>query len=428
MREMPRDKLAEDCSGTFLSLVVRLLLGKTRFCFDDICSYEFFTGLHRGHGLVPIPRRSKRGGADELCDVRAVAKDQASQRDLRFLIRKEKNMALSYNKILLALALVQAIALGSAPTRSWSQEKYPSRPIEMVVAFPAGGFADVTGRIFAEEMSKVLNTPIAPINKGGATGSLAATSMLSAAKDGYSILVNTLGGMVLAPVTLKDIKYDTNKDFYPVAFITSAPDGLTVRAESPYKNLNDLIDAAKKNPNKLSYGTAGTGVGGHFNSLILSQVTGIKIKHVPYKGGGEYIPALLGGHLDFVIGTAIATLPQESAGKLRTLALMGGNKMKGLPSVPTTAELGIKGDYLDSWAGAFVTAGTPKPVIDTLTAAAEKVIKSKEFGARIEKTGGVVQYIAPAEFRSMIERDKNTALEIAKKDWRRRQSEEKETQ
>ena len=124
----------------------------------------------------------------------------------------------------------------------------------------------------------------------------------------------------------------------------------------------------------------------------------------------------MGGHLDFVIGTAIATLPQESAGKLRTLALLGGNKMKGLPSVPTTAELGIKGNYLDSWSGAFVTAGTPKPVIDTLTAAAEKVIKSKEFGARIEKTGGIVQYITPADFRSMIERDKNTALEIAKKE------------
>jgi tripartite-type tricarboxylate transporter receptor subunit TctC len=90
--------------------------------------------------------------------------------------------------------------------------------------------------------------------------------------------------------------------------------------------------------------------------------------------------------------------------------------MQGLPSVPTTAELGIKGDYLDSWAGAFVTAGTPKPVIDTLTGASEKVIKSKEFGARIEKTGGVVQYIAPSEFRAMIERDKNTALEIANKE------------
>jgi tripartite-type tricarboxylate transporter receptor subunit TctC len=324
-------------------------------------------------------------------------------------------MALIEKRILLVFGCALAISFGS-PGRVGAQEKYPTRSIEMVVAFPAGGFADVTGRIFAEEMSKLLHVPITPINKGGATGSLAATSMLNAPKDGYSILVNTLGGMVLAPVTLKDVKYDTNKDFYPVAFITSAPDGLTVRTESPYKNIHDLIEAAKKNPNKLSYGTAGTGVGGHFNSLIFSQVTGIKIKHVPYKGGGEYIPALLGGHLDFVIGTAIATLPQESAGKLRTLTLMGANKMRGLPSVPTTAELGIKGDYLDSWAGAFVTAGTPKPAIDTLTAAAEKVVKSKEFAARIEKTGGVVRYVSPSEFRSMMERDKNTALEVAKKE------------
>jgi tripartite-type tricarboxylate transporter receptor subunit TctC len=324
-------------------------------------------------------------------------------------------MAAVVKSILLVFACALAISLGSAGGVG-SQEKYPSRSIEMVVAFPAGGFADVTGRIFAEEMAKVLNVPITPINKGGATGSLAATTILNAPKDGYSILVNTLGGMVLAPVTLKDVKYDTNKDFYPIAFITSAPDGLTVRAESPYKNIHELIEAAKKNPNKLSYGTAGTGVGGHFNSLIFSQVTGIKIKHVPYKGGGEYIPALLGGHLDFVIGTAIATLPQENAGKLRTLTLLGANKMRGLPSVPTTVELGIKGDYLDSWAGAFVTAGTPKPVVDTLTAAAEKVVKSKEFGARIEKTGGVVRYVSPSEFRSMIESDKNTALEVAKKD------------
>ncbi|HEV8342204.1 MAG TPA: tripartite tricarboxylate transporter substrate binding protein [Candidatus Binatia bacterium] len=324
-------------------------------------------------------------------------------------------MALPRKMIVVALTSVLGIFYFAAPS-AWSQEKYPSRPIELVVAFPAGGFADVTGRIFAEEMSKVLNAPIAPINKGGATGSLAATSMLNAPRDGYSLLVNTLGGMVLAPVTLRDITYDTNRDFYPVAFITSAPDGLTVRAESPYKTIHDLIDAAKKNPNKLSYGTAGTGVGGHFNAVIFSQSAGIKIKHVPYKGGGEYIPALLGGHLDFVVGTAIPILPHENAGKVRTLALMGRNKMKALPNIPTTAETGIKGDYLDSWAGCFVAAGTPKPIIDTLVAAAEKVIKSKDFGARIEKTGGTVQYVSPSEFQSMIEKEKNTALEVAKKE------------
>ena len=325
-------------------------------------------------------------------------------------------MALSHKRILFALSLVLGTFLYSLIPSAWAQEKYPSRPIELVIAFPAGGFADITGRIFADEMSRVLNVPIAPINKGGAAGSVAATGMLRSPKDGYNLLVNTLGGMVLAPVILKDVAYDTNKDFYPVALITSAPDGITVRAESPYKTLQYLIDAAKKDPGKLSFGTAGTGTGSHFNAQIFAQNTAIKIKHVPFKGGGETIPAVLGGHVDFLIGTAIAFLPHEKAGKLRTLALIGRNKMKALPNTLTTSELGIKGDYLDSWAGCFVAAGTPKPVIDTLVAAAERVIKSNDFIARIEKTGGVVQYVPPAEFQAMIERDKNTAVDMAKRE------------
>ena len=325
-------------------------------------------------------------------------------------------MALSHKRILFALSLVLGTFLYSLIPSAWAQEKYPSRPIELVIAFPAGGFADITGRIFADEMSRVLNVPIAPINKGGAAGSVAATGMLRSPKDGYNLLVNTLGGMVLAPVILKDVAYDTNRDFYPVALITSAPDGITVRAESPYKTLQDLIGAARKNPGKLSFGTAGTGTGSHFNAQIFAQNAAIKIKHVPFKGGGETIPAVLGGHVDFLIGTAIAFLPHEKAGKLRTLALIGRNKMKALPNTLTTSELGIKGDYLDSWAGCFVAAGTPRPVIDTLVAAAAKVIKSNDFIARIEKTGGVVQYVPPAEFQAMIERDKNTAVDMAKRE------------
>lgn len=319
-------------------------------------------------------------------------------------------------KILLPLVLHVAFFFHSLIPPAWPQEKYPSRTIEMVVAFPAGGFADITGRILAEEMSKVLNVPITPVNKGGAAGSLAATSVLKSPKDGYTVLVNTLGGMVLAPITLKDVAYETNRDFYPVAFITSAPDALMVRAESPYKSPRDLIEAAKKSPGKLSFATAGTGTGSHFNSLIFAQNAGIKIKHVPYKGGGELIPALLGGHVDFAVGTAIPFLPHEKAGRLRTLALLSPNRMKALPKALPVSELGIKGDYLDSWAGCFVAAGTPKPAVEALVAAAEKAIRSKDFGARIEKTGGIVAYIPPAEFQSIIERNKNSALEVAKRE------------
>ncbi len=323
-------------------------------------------------------------------------------------------MRSSDKRILLILTLVLGISL--LPAMARAQDKYPSRPIEMVVAFPAGGFADLTGRIFADEMSKLLNVTFAPVNKGGATGSLAASGVLRAPKDGYNLLVNTLGGMVLAPIVLKDVAYDAQKDFYPVAYITSAPDGLTVRADSPFKSIHDLIDAAKKNPAKLSYGTAGTGVGGHFNAAIFAHSAAIKIKHVPFKGGGEYVPSLLGGHIDFVVGTAIATLPQEQAGKLRTLAFLSDNKMPALPGVSTASQLGIKGDFLDSWAGCFVATGTPKAAIDALVTAADKVLKSKPFAERIEKTGGIVQYLSPSQFQSMIEKNKNSAMETAKRE------------
>jgi tripartite-type tricarboxylate transporter receptor subunit TctC len=323
-------------------------------------------------------------------------------------------MQLAEKNTFLCLTLI--LGLWLLPPVAEAQDKYPSRPIEMVIAFPAGGFADLTGRIFADEMSKALGVAFTPVNKGGATGSLAASGILRAPRDGYNLLVNTLGGMVLAPIVLKDVTYDTHKDFYPIAFITSAPDGLTVRADSPFKSIHDLIDAAKKNPGKLSYGTAGTGVGGHFNAAIFAHSAAIKIKHVPFKGGGEYVPSLLGGHIDFVVGTAIATLPQEQAGKLRTLAFLSDNNMKALPGVSTASQLGIKGDFLDSWAGCFVATGTPKAAIDTLVTAADKALKSKSFAERIEKSGGIVQYVSPSQFQSMIEKNKSTAMETAKRE------------
>lgn len=322
-------------------------------------------------------------------------------------------MRVSANRLLL---LVIGIVTLCSPTAAQSQDKFPSRPVETVIAFPAGGFADLTGRIFADEMSKILGVPFTSVNKGGATGTLAAAGLLRAPKDGYSVLVNTLGGMVIGPLILKDVTYDGSKDFQPIAYITSAPDGLTVRADSPYKTLKDLIDAAKKNPGKLSYGTAGTGVGGYFNTAIMAHNVGIKMKHVPYKGGGEYVPSLLGGHIDFVVGTAIATLPHEQAGKLRTLAFLSDNQMKALPNVPTASEAGIKGDFLDSWSGAFVAAGTPKNIADTLVGAGDKAVKSKSFAERIEKTGGLVQYVSASEFQALIERNRKTATETAKRE------------
>lgn len=193
-----------------------------------------------------------------------------------------------------AAVLLTVGALGIYETAR-AQEKYPTRPIEFVIAFVAGGPTDLWGRFLAEDMRKILKVPMPPINRAGATGTLGAIAVLNAPKDGYTLLTNTAAGMVLAPVVLKDVAYDAARDFVPIALIASMPDVVIVRADSPYKTINDLIEAARQNPGKLSYGTVGTGSVGHFNGEILSRGNGVKMKHVPFKGTGESAPAILGG-------------------------------------------------------------------------------------------------------------------------------------
>ena len=312
-----------------------------------------------------------------------------------------------------AAVLLAVRAVGFCNTAQ-AQEKYPTRPIELVIAFVAGGPTDIWGRVLAEEMRKTLKVPITPINKGGASGTLGAIAVLNAPKDGYTLLANTAAGMVLAPVVLKDVKYDAAKDFVPVALVASMPDTVVVRADSPYKTIDDLIKAARQNPGKLSYGTVGTGSVGHFNGEILSRSNDVRMKHVPFKGTGEVAPAILGGHVDIAFGAPTSFLPLIQAGRLKALTLTGRSRLKALPDVATFTELGVKGSYIDNWVGCFAAAGTPKPAVELLAGAAEKVIKSKEFGERVEKGGGVVHPLSAREFQSQIEADKKVATETAK--------------
>jgi tripartite-type tricarboxylate transporter receptor subunit TctC len=298
-----------------------------------------------------------------------------------------------------------------------AQEKYPnpSRSIDLIIAFAPGGVTDVTGRIFADDLSKVIGIPVAPVNKSGASGTYGGTLVAKATPDGYTLLANTISGMVLSHSILPKVEFDTLKDFFPVAIISNIPDCLLIKPDSPYKTVQDLIEAAKKKPGKISYGTVGVGSDGNFNGEILANSTNVKFKHVPFKGGGEVATAVMGGHVDFSVSAATTYIPLEKAGKLRILAVTGKSRMKALPHVPTFQEIGIKGSFVNNWAGVFAPVKTPKPILDSIVAATEKVLKSKEFAERIEKTGGEVEYNSPADFRAIIERDQKIAVEIAQK-------------
>lgn len=300
---------------------------------------------------------------------------------------------------------------------SSAQDKYPdpSRPIDLIIPFAPGGVTDIASRIFADELSKVLGVPVTPVNKPGAGGSHGATLVAKGATDGYTLLGNSISGMVLAPITLPKVEYDTLKDFFAIGMFSTTPQSLVVRPESPFKNVKSIIEEAKKNPGKLAYGSAGVGTDAHFNGEILSVVNNIKFKHVPFKGSGEVGPAVMGGHVDFGTGAATTFLHLVKAGQLKMLAISGKVRMKTLPDVQTFIEQGVKGDFIDNWTGFFAPVKTPKPIVDKLISATEKVLKSKEFVDRIEKAGGLIHYNTPSEFKSIIERDKKTATEIAKK-------------
>ena len=300
---------------------------------------------------------------------------------------------------------------------SFGQGKYPdpSRSIDYVIPFAPGGVTDISSRIFGDELSKALKVPVTPINKPGGGGTHGATLVAKGTKDGYNLLGNSISGMVLAPVVLPKVEFDTLKDFVPIVMFASTPQSIIVKPDSPYKDIQALIEAAKKNPGKLSYGSAGVGTDSHFNVEILSSVANVKFKHVPFKGSGEVGPAVMGSHVDFGTGAATTFLPLLKGEQVRALAITGKVRMKQLPDAKTFDEQGIKGDFVDNWTGFFAPIGTPQAVIDVLIQASQQVLKNKEFIDRIEKAGGMVVPNTAAEFKAIIQRDKKTAEEIAKK-------------
>ncbi len=293
-----------------------------------------------------------------------------------------------------------------------AQERYPTGQIELVIPWAAGGFTDIAGRLFADELSKVLKTPVVPTNKPGASGTVGAAYLVRAKKDGYTLMVTTLSTIVLAPLILKGIPYDTEKDLTSLCKIIDAPSGPFVKADSPIKRIEDIVEFARKNPGKISYGTAGTGSDSHFNLEIFQDEAKIKLKHVPFKGGGELPAAVLGGHVDFASTVVTSLISLHKAGEIRILAITGKNRISASPEIPTYFERGFKQNYLSNWVGLFAPSGISKSVMDEIISASEKVSRSKEFIAKVEKIASIVDYNGPVEFKELVKRDTATAKAI----------------
>ena len=303
-------------------------------------------------------------------------------------------------------ALIAGTALLPLAFSAAAQDTFPSRPIQMIVPFPPGGVADITGRPTAHVMGKLLKQSVVVQNKPGAGGSVGAALAARAAPDGYTILM-ALSSISVLPVADRlqgrTPAYELDQ-LGPIALISADPTVLVVREDGPYKTLKDLVDAAKARPGTINYGSSGVYGTLHVAMEIFAGAAGIKLFHIPYQGGGPAVAALLGGQIDALASGPSAAIGQIKAGKMRALAVWGDKRLASLPDVPSMKELGYDATFY-IWSGLFAPAATPQSVMTVLRDAARRTTEDPEFKEAMAKVETPIAYLDAPQFKTFLDRD-----------------------
>jgi tripartite-type tricarboxylate transporter receptor subunit TctC len=281
-------------------------------------------------------------------------------------------------------------------------DTYPDRPIKWIVPWPPGGGADVIARLLGNPVAEALGKPVIIDNRGGAAGNIGALAAARSPADGYTMVFAYSGTHSINRHLYKDMPFE-EKDFSPVIFLTSVPQMLVVNANLPFKSVQEIITAAKANPGKLTYGSSGNGAINHLTGQLFSDMAGVKLLHVPYKGGGPAAAAVMGGEVDMVFGEPSTLLPHVASGKLRAIATTGAKRSISLPDLPTIAESGVPGYDVTSWNGVLVPVGTPAEAIKKLNAEFNKVLANPAMRERLVKIGYEPIGGAPDAFSKHIE-------------------------
>ena len=306
-----------------------------------------------------------------------------------------------------------AFAAGSAC--ALAQDAYPNRAITMIVPFPPGGVADVTGRPTAAAMEKILKQPVVVTNRPGAGGAVGNAAVANAKPDGYTILM-ALSSISVIPAA--DVLFDRKPayaldQFAPIALVTADPTILTVHPSLPAKTLKELVALARSKPGQLSYSSSGIYGALHMPMEMFLHAAKLKMRHVPTTGGGPAITAVLGGHVDLTAGGPAAITPHVKAGKLRPLASWGPKRHENFADVPTFKELGYDIEYL-IWAGLFAPKGTPEPVVKVLRDTARKAVEDPDFRNMMAKVNSPVQYLDAPDFQKFWMADAKRLADVVK--------------
>jgi tripartite-type tricarboxylate transporter receptor subunit TctC len=310
-----------------------------------------------------------------------------------------------------AVALGVALAVGVAGwTGAARADDYPSRLIKATIPFGPGSATDVVPRLFFERFAAELGQPIVIENRAGAGGTLGAGLVAKSEPDGYTLLAYS-SALTIAPAMFPNLPFDTQKDLASVLMIGSSANVMIVPKERPWKSVQDFLADAKAKPGSISFGSVGVGSAVHISAEKFRMAAGFEATHVPYRGGSEVIADILGGRIDFYFCPLSTALPLIREGQVKALVISTPTRSADLPDVPTPLEVGLKDADSNIWFGVFAPARTPRPIIDKLNAAGNKVLNDPATRASLAKLGVEVAPISPAAMDAQVARE--TAAMVA---------------
>jgi len=289
------------------------------------------------------------------------------------------------------------LALAGVHTTLWAQA-YPSKPVKILIGFPAGGPLDSHARLLADKLSSQLGQPVIIDYKAGAGGTVGAEFVARSEPDGHTLLMANTGTMVINPAIYSKLSYSTLKDFAPVARTAQQPLALVVNPAVPAKTVGELVALAKAGPGKLNYGSAGNGGISHLVPEMFKQATGTFIVHIPYKGSAPAFTDLMAGQVQLMAESVPQAASYVKAGKLRALAVTSAQRNPALPDTPTMIEAGIKGFEVVGFYGVLAPAGTPKPVLDKLSSAFKAVLDNPDIRSRMVQQGADPAFLGTDDF------------------------------
>ncbi|HXX08179.1 MAG TPA: tripartite tricarboxylate transporter substrate binding protein [Pseudolabrys sp.] len=304
---------------------------------------------------------------------------------------------------MLRRVIVAVLFAGALLSQNLVLAQYPSKPVHVVVPYPAGGAVDAFARVLSQKLSDLWGQQVVVDNRPGASTMIGADQVAKSPPDGYTFLLTAELTLVTVPYLHEKIPYDPLKDFAPITALVSATQALVVNPSLPVNTVKDLVALAKAKPGELTYGSFGIGSTGHLNMEMLQTMTGVRFNHIPYNGAGPAMNDVIGGHIGFMFAALSIVKGNVSAGKLRMIGVGSNHRSKEFPSVPTISESGVPGFEAKSWFGLVAPAGTPPDIIKKLNQDVTKVISDPAFAAEFLAAQGLEPILGtPEQFAAFI--------------------------